>query len=414
MAKIIVIGGGAAGMIAAIAAAENGNNEVTIIEKNEKLGKKVYITGKGRCNITNVCDREDFFGNIVHGSRFMYSSFDMFSNWDIYASLEEWGLPLKIERGQRVFPDSDKSSDVIRTLQRKLQSLNCNILYNTAVTDLILEDGICAGVKTAERRLYADAVIVATGGLSYPSTGSTGDGYRFAKETGHRVTALTPSLVGFKCSETFCSDLSGLSLKNISISIKDDEIEKGKKGIYSEFGELLFTHKGISGPLVLTASAYLARAKKWPKELFIDLKPAIEYTELDTRICKLLEDNNNKSLKAAVSSILPAKLLNTVLMQSGINAERKACEISKKDRQLFVSTLKGLKLTVEGLCGYNEAVITSGGVDVTQINPKTMESKLVKGLYIVGELLDVDALTGGFNLQIAWSTGYAAGKSIGE
>jgi predicted Rossmann fold flavoprotein len=414
MKKIIVIGGGAAGMMAAIHASTG--NEVILIEKNEKLGKKLYITGKGRCNITNAAQRSDFFEGIVHNKKFLYSSFDRFSNDDVCRALEEWGLEIKTERGDRVFPASDKSSDVIKTLQKKLEDQNVHIMLNTCVTGLITdEEGhVCKGVTANGKKIYADAVIVATGGLSYPSTGSCGDGYRFAAETGHAFTKLFPSLTGFVCSEDFVEGLSGISLKNISISIKDDEIEGAKKGSYMRLGEVMFTHKGISGPLMLTLSAYLARAKNWPKKIYIDFKPAIPNEELDKKIIRYAEEGSRQSIKNAFAKLLPVKLLECVIRAAGLDMEMKAGELSKKQRAALTGTLKGMELTLTGLCGYNEAVVTSGGVDVGMIDPKTMESKKVKGLYFAGEVLDLDALTGGFNLQIAWSTGAAAGIHAGE
>lgn len=414
MKKIIVIGGGAAGMMAAIHASIG--NEVILIEKNEKLGKKLYITGKGRCNITNAAQRSDFFEDIVHNKKFLYSSFDRFSNDDVCRAFEEWGLEIKTERGDRVFPASDKSSDVIKTLQKKLEDQNVHIMLNTCVTGLITdEEGhVCKGVTANGKKIYADAVIVATGGLSYPSTGSCGDGYRFAADTGHAVTKLFPSLTGFVCSEDFVEGLSGISLKNISISIKDDEIEGAKKGSYMRLGEVMFTHKGISGPLMLTLSAYLARAKNWPKKIYIDFKPAIPYEELDKKIIRYAEEGSRQSIKNAFAKLLPVKLLECVIRAAGLDMEMKAGELSKKQRAALTGTLKGMELTLTGLCGYNEAVVTSGGVDVGMIDPKTMESKKVKGLYFAGEVLDLDALTGGFNLQIAWSTGAAAGIHVGE
>ncbi len=421
MSKIIVVGGGAAGMMAAIAAAEK-KHHVVLMEKNEKLGKKVYITGKGRCNVTNACGREEFFSHIVTNPKFLYSAFDGFSNWDLYASLEEWGLPLKTERGQRVFPKSDKSSDVIKTLQRRLERLGVEILLHTKVEKLLCEnlpDGtrICKGVAANGKSCCADGVIIATGGLSYPQTGSDGDGYRFAKEQGHHVTPLYPSLVGFRCQEEVPARLQGISLKNVSVRV--DALDEqgntaGNKPEYSGFGEMLFTHFGVSGPLMLTASALLASHMNGKKRLTIDLKPALSREQLDRRLLKDFEEHRQKSFKAAVGGILPVRLLDEVILASGISPEKRVSEISKKERINFIEQLKGFPLTITGLLGYNEAVVTKGGVAVSEINPKTMESKLVSRLFFAGEVLDLDAFTGGFNLQIAWSTGHAAGSHIQE
>jgi hypothetical protein len=418
MANVIVVGGGAAGMMAAIAAAQN-HHRVVLLEKNEKLGKKIYITGKGRCNVTNACDRDTFFSHVVSNPRFLYSAFDGFSNWDLYGSLEEWGLPLKVERGERVFPESDKSSDVIRTLQRQLEKLGVDIRLNTRVDALLYkeedEKKRCVGVKLTDQKLLADAVIVATGGLSYPQTGSDGDGYRFAKEQGHFVTPLYPSLVGFRCQEEVPRRLQGISLKNVEIRILEldaNGMVVGKKPVYSGFGEMLFTHFGVSGPLILTASALLAGTMKTKKRLVIDFKPALSEEQLEKRLLRDFEEYKQKNFKTAVGGMLPARLLDEVILASGVSPDKKASEISKKERQAFIKALKEFTLTITGLIGYNEAVVTKGGVAVDQVNPKTMESKLVSGLYFAGEVLDLDAFTGGFNLQIAWSTGYAAGSHI--
>lgn len=418
MSKVIVIGGGAAGMMAAIAAAKE--HQVILMEKNEKLGKKVYITGKGRCNVTNACDRETFFEHVVTNPRFLYSAFDGFSNWDMYASLEEWGLPLKVERGERVFPESDKSSDVIRTLQRRLEALGVDIRLNTKADGLLCEDmpcggRSCTGVIANGKKYPADAVIIATGGLSYPQTGSDGDGYRFAKEQGHHVTALYPSLVGFRCMEEVPKRLQGISLKNVAVRIeplREDGTVCAKKPDYEGFGEMLFTHFGVSGPLMLTASALLAGHMRQKKRLTIDFKPALSEEQLDKRLLKAFEEHKQKNFKTAVGSILPARLLDEVILASGIDPEKKVGEIRRNERQAFIRKLKGFALTITGLLGYNEAVVTKGGITVSEINPRTMESKLVSHLYFAGEVLDLDAFTGGFNLQIAWSTGYAAGSHI--
>ncbi len=417
MSDIIVVGGGAAGMMAAIAAAQNGHH-VSLIERNEKLGKKVYITGKGRCNVTNACDRDDFFLSVVSNPKFLYSAFDSFSNFDLMEALTEWGLPLKVERGQRVFPVSDKSSDVIKTLQKKLEALGVKICLNKKVDELVFkqvdEKSVCVGVKVDGKTIHADAVIVATGGLSYPQTGSDGDGYRFAKNAGHHITPLYPSLVGFRCSEDIPARLSGVSLKNVEARIYDmkEKASAKKKPLYTGFGEMLFTHFGVSGPLMLTASADLADKMDGKKRLVIDLKPALSHEQLDKRILRAFEENHLKSFKSAVGGVLPGKLLDEVIMASGISFEKKVSEITRSERQNFISVLKGFSLTITGLLGYNEAVVTKGGISVLEIDPKTMESKIVSRLYFAGEVLDLDAYTGGFNLQIAWSTGYAAGSHI--
>ncbi|MCR5743533.1 MAG: NAD(P)/FAD-dependent oxidoreductase [Lachnospiraceae bacterium] len=408
--SIVVVGAGAAGLMAAISAASL-NKSVILVEKNEKSGKKIYITGKGRCNITNACDRDDFFENIVSNPRFLYSAFDGFSNWDMYAFLEENGLPLKIERGERVFPDSDKSSDVIRTLENKARELGVDIRYNTKVTKILSEEAdgkkcVC-GVETDRGRISASSVIVCTGGISYPSTGSDGDGYRFARAYNHEVTKLYPSLVAFKCREDICGRLQGLSLKNISISIYEGG--DSTKPLYTEFGEMLFTHFGVSGPVILTASALLTDKLQTPKDLYIDLKPALTFKQLDDRMLREFKEGN-KSFKNAVKSFLPVRLLEIVLEVSGVDPDKSVSVVTSAERKAFIDALKGLKLTIISTMGYNEAIVTKGGINVRDISPKTMESKIVKGLYFAGEVLDLDAFTGGFNLQIAWSTGFAAGR----
>ncbi len=407
MSKVIIVGGGAAGMMAAIAAAAE--HEVLLIEKNEKLGKKLYITGKGRCNVTNACDRETFFENIVSNPRFLYSAFDGFSNWDMYGSLEEWGLPLKVERGERVFPQSDKSSDVIRTLAKRMEELGVHVMLNTKVDGLIIEEDVCRGVYVGKKEYRADAVVVATGGLSYPQTGSDGDGYRFAKAAGHSVTSLHPSLVGFRCKEDLCGRLTGISLKNVAVKV---ETPGKKKPDYEGFGEMLFTHTGVSGPLILSASALIAGEMSGEKRLVIDFKPALSAEQLDKRLLKRFDENKNKTFKAAAGSFLPERLLDEVVLAAEIDPKKRVNEISKFQRSEFIVKLKNFALTITGLMGYNEAVVTKGGIFLSQINPKTYESKLIRGLHFAGEVLDLDAFTGGFNLQIAWSTGYAAGSHI--
>ena len=407
MSKVLVIGGGAAGMFAAIFAAYNGN-EVHIFEKNVKLGKKLYITGKGRCNITNLSDMDTLFASVVTNSKFLYSSFYSYTNQDVVDFFERIGVPAKLERGNRVFPVSDHSSDVISGLTRHLKELGVQIHLNTTVKQVAgktsfefieLQDG---------RKIFGDACIVATGGISYRTTGSTGDGYRFAKETGHTVTQLLPALVPMEVKEWYAKELQGLSLRNVTATIMDD-----KKKLYEDFGEMLFTHYGVSGPLMLSASSYVGkRLQEKPLTLVIDLKPALTAEQLDQRVLRDFEENRNKQFKNAIGKLFPAKLIPVMLELSGIDPEKKVNLIFKEERQRFVHLIKHFTMTITGLRDYNEAIITKGGVNVKEINPATMESKLVSGLYFVGEVLDLDALTGGFNLQIAWSTAYAAGTSI--
>lgn len=409
MSRVAVIGGGAAGMMAAIAAAEHGH-QVQLFEKNEKLGKKIYITGKGRCNVTNACDTEELFAAVVHNPKFLYSSFYSFTNRDIMELVEKNGCPLKTERGGRVFPVSDKSSDVIRALTVCLKNAGVQVRLYEEVDSVETGDGGVSGIrlkKTGER-IPADAVIVATGGLSYPSTGSTGDGYRFAEKTGHKVTDLSPALVPFETAEPVVKELQGLSLKNIQARIL-----KGKKVIYEEFGEMLFTHFGVSGPVLLSASSYgAAQLKKGPLTLSLDLKPALSEEQLDARILRDFEEQKNKQYKNSLSRLLPAKMIPVIVERSGIDPDKKINEITREERRRIVQAVKDFRLTLTGLRGYKEAIITQGGVSVREINPSTMESKLVKGLCFAGEVLDLDAVTGGYNLQIAWSTGYLAGSSI--
>ena len=411
MKNVVITGGGPAGMMAAITAARRGF-KVTLVEKNEKLGKKLFITGKGRCNITNAGDSEDLFNSIVTNRKFMFSSFNGFSNYDTLGFFDELGLQIKIERGNRVFPESDHSSDVIGALNRELKRLSVDVRLNTEVKDIIVNGGKATGVVVKcsgkESTIQADNVIVATGGNSYQSTGSTGDGYRFARKLGHSVTPIVPALVPFNVAEDWESDLQGLSLKNVSIVVLD-----GKQEIYSDFGEMLFTHFGVSGPLILSASSFAARRiKEHPLKLIIDLKPALSQEQLDERILRDFDVEKNKAFKNSLDKLLPKKMIPVIVRLSDIDGNKKVNEITKQERQRLVSLIKGLELTLTGLRGFNEAIITQGGINVREINPTTMESKLVKNLYFAGEVLDVDALTGGFNLQIAWSTGYAAADHL--
>ena len=430
MSNVIVIGAGAAGMMAAIAAAQNGN-QVTVLEKNEKAGKKIYITGKGRCNITNACDVEELFNNVVTNKKFLYSAFYGFSNDDVVAMLKEAGLETKVERGGRVFPVSDRAGDVISAFVRIMKRLGVKIEYDTTVIELVIShsdevdgdmessrtgktgkkkaQGIITGVKCSSGKIYkADAVIVATGGVSYPTTGSTGDGYEFAQKAAHNVTALSPALVPFNVAEEDIKELQGLALKNSGVTIYD-----GKKKLYEDFGELLFTHFGVSGPTVLSASSYVAKKiKEHPLKLVIDLKPGLDTEQLDARVLRDFDEFTNKNFNNALDKLLPKSLIPVVIRRSGIDEYKKVHEISREERLRLVNTIKNLEFTLTGLRGYNEAIITQGGVSIKEIDPSTMESKLVKGLYFAGEVLDLDAVTGGFNLQIAWSTGHLAGVSI--
>lgn len=396
-------------MLAAIAAAEHGH-QVQLFEKNEKLGKKIYITGKGRCNVTNACDTEELFAAVVHNPKFLYSSFYSFTNQDMMELVERNGCPLKTERGGRVFPVSDKSSDVIRALTVCLKNAGVQVRLYEEADSVETRDGRVSGIRLKKTReiVSADAVIVATGGLSYPSTGSTGDGYRFAEKTGHTVTDLSPALVPFETAEPVGRDLQGLALKNIQAKIL-----KGKKVLYEEFGEMLFTHFGVSGPVLLSASSYgAAQLKKGPLTLSLDLKPALSEEQLDARILRDFEEQKNKQYKNSLSRLLPAKMIPVIVERSGIDPDKKINEITKEERRRIVQAVKDFRLTLTGLRGYKEAIITQGGISVREINPSTMESKLVKGLYFAGEVLDLDAVTGGYNLQIAWSTGHLAGSSV--
>ena len=388
--KIAVIGGGAAGMFAAVHAAANGC-EVHLFEKNEKLGKKVYITGKGRCNLTNACETEELFDAVVTNPKFLYSAFYGYTNQDVIAFFEKAGMKTKTERGERVFPVSDHSTDVIDALRRKLREYKVQVHLNTEVSKVEAKDAKVTGVWLAgEKKLFpADAVLVATGGISYKTTGSTGDGYRFAEELGHKVTDLYPSLVPFNTREAWAKELQGLSLKNVDVRVMD-----GKKKLYDGFGEMMFTHFGVTGPLILSASSYTAK------------------TVRNHRILRDFEESRNKQFKNALGGLFPAKLTPVMIRLSGISPEKKVNEIAREERMAFVDLIKNLPLTITGLRDYNEAIITKGGVTVREVNPSTMESKLVKGLYFAGEVLDLDAVTGGFNLQIAWSTAYAAGNAV--
>lgn len=428
MSSVIVVGGGPAGMFAAIAAAEHGHT-VTLLEKNEKLGKKLYITGKGRCNITNAGDIDTLFANVMTNPKFLYSAFYAYDNERVIDFFEKNGLATKVERGGRVFPVSDHSSDVIAVLQRILRKWQVRVRLHTEVERLLTKDCADASKKSIEdepvqkeeraqcingvrlsdgSELLADAVVVATGGFSYQTTGATGDGYRFARELGHTVTDICPSLVPFYAKEEYVPRLQGLALKNVSVHIRD-----GKKLLYEAFGELLFTHFGVSGPLILSASAAI-RPKLVNKllDMEIDLKPALSFEQLDARLLRDFEEAKNKQFKNAIDHLFPAKMIPVMLELSGISPEKKVNEVTREERQGFVRLIKAFPVTLNGVRDFKEAIITRGGVNVKELHPSTMESRLVRDLYFCGEVLDLDAMTGGYNLQIAWSTGYLAGSSI--
>ena len=413
MSKVLIIGGGAAGMMAGVFAARN-HHEVHILEKNEKLGKKVFITGKGRCNVANACDTEELFPAVMSNPKFLYSGFYSFGPQDVMNFFEEAGVPLKVERGNRVFPQSDHSSDIIRALERELKKAGAKVHLHTTVkeivkkpeaekvTGVILEDGTF---------MEGDAVIVATGGFSYQSTGSTGDGYRFARELGLKVTDISPSLVPLKTKEDYIPKLQGLSLKNTGFTIKN-----GKKVLYEDFGEMMFTHFGVTGPMILSASAHigakLAKAENGELCAYLDLKPALTKEQLDARILREFETGQNKQFKNVIGVLFPSSLTPVMLELGGIPAEKKIHDISREERQHFVDLVKAFPFTITGMGEFKEAIITKGGVSVKEINPGTMESKKISGLYFAGEVLDLDAVTGGYNLQIAWSTAYLAAQAI--
>ena len=429
MKRIAIIGCGAAGMMAALAAA-NSSVSVTIFEKNEKPGKKIYITGKGRCNVTNACEGTDFFDHVKRNPRFLYSAFYDYDNNAVMDFFESNGCRLKTERGDRVFPVSDHSSDIIKTLFNAVKKAGVKVLFDTtvlsvethggAVSAVTYEDGKGAGKGDAPIiREEFDSVIVCTGGVSYPSTGSTGDGYEFAKSTGHGIKEPRPSLVPFEIKEGWCKELQGLSLKNVGLQLflsKKDKAQgegsKKQKPVYDGFGEMLFTHFGVSGPLVLTASCHYE--KDMDARLLLDLKPALTEKQLDARVLRDFEEGLNKQFKNVIGGLFPSKLVPVMIRLSGIDPERAVHDITKEERLKFVRLIKSLPMTILGTRSFNEAIITRGGVDVKQINPSTMESKLVKGLYFAGEVIDVDTETGGFNLQVAWSTGHLAGASAGN
>lgn len=467
MSKVVVIGGGAAGMMASIIAARNGHT-VTLIEKNDKLGKKLFITGKGRCNFTNAGDEDDIKNSVVTNPKFMYSSFRGFSNYDVMGFFDELGLKFKIERGNRCFPESDHSSDVIGALARELRKCKVDIMLNTEVVDVkakelaenIVSENAAGNVvdgntenavsentandnaklekkykskkkepeyisqfasvevkdlSTGRKQVIkADSCIIATGGNSYSSTGSTGDGYRFAKALSHNVTPIIPALVPLTLREEWASELMGLSLKNIAISIYDS-MGDSRKELYSDFGEMLFTHFGVSGPVILSASSYTtAILRKRPLKLVIDLKPALSEEQLDERVLRDFSEEKNKTFRNSLDKLLPKKLIPVIVRLSDINKDKQVNVITREERLRLVHLLKHFEMTITGTRGFNEAIITQGGVDVKEINPTTMESKLVKNVYFAGEVLDVDAVTGGFNLQVAWSSAYAAAMHLND
>ena len=418
MANVIVIGGGPAGMMAAITAAEYGNN-VTIIEKNSDFGKKLLITGKGRCNITSSLYMSEFIKNTPGNGQFLYSAFQNYTNTDIIDFLKNQGLEIKEERGNRIFPVTDKSIDVLNCFKSKINELKIKKLFNTRVQKILVQNGDVLGVRTEKEIIQTDKIILATGGKSYPLTGSTGDGYLIAKNIGHKVTEIRPSLVPLVIYEkNECKEMQGLSLRNVGIKIID---ESKNKLIYEDFGEMIFTHFGISGPTVLSGSAHLVRYKEIENlmknqkiKLQIDLKPALTEEQLDERILRDFKEFKNKQFKHALDKLLPQKMIPIVIEKTKINEEKRVNEITKEERKNLVKVLKKFELTIKDFRPVEEAIITSGGINIKEINPKTMESKLVKGLYFAGEIIDVDSYTGGFNLQIAYSTGYTAGMHVGD
>ncbi len=416
MKCIIVVGAGPAGMMAAITAAQKGAR-VLLYEQNEKVGKKLFITGKGRCNVTNDSDCEELLTNVITNPKFLYSAFYDFDAQSCMDFFEGLGVRLKTERGNRVFPKSDHSSDIIRALEYEMRRLGVEIHLNTPVASLLLEKNgeeekeKCTGILLADgKKVQADCVLLATGGVSYPLTGANGSGLEMAQKAGHKVTELYPALVPLVSEETWCHELMGLSLRNVSA-----EIKSGKKTLYEGFGEMLFTHFGVSGPLILSASSKIVKQlQKGKLTLTIDLKPALSQEQLDKRILRDMEQANNKQFKNALSELLPSKLIPVMIRLSDISPDKKANELTKEERRRFGMLLKHLPVTILGTADFKEAIITQGGISVKEINPSSMESKKITGLYFAGECIDVDALTGGFNLQIAWSTGYLAGVHMAQ
>lgn len=413
--KVVVIGGGAAGMLAAITSAKE-DNDVIILEKTSSLGNKLKITGKGRCNITFAGNEEDFKKNIVSNYKFMYSSFSSFSNEDVIKYFNSIGIKTKIERGGRVFPENDRAEDVVLALEKEIKKYNIKVMYNAKVTKLIVENSNIKAVKLENGEIIKlDKCIITTGGKSYSSTGSTGDGYKLLKDVGHSITEIFPALVPLKSDDIICKRLQGLSLKNVSVKFVD---KTTKKEIYSDFGEMMFSHFGLTGPVILSGSSRLNKVKNIKEkiknkniEVIIDLKPALDVNMLDKRIIRDFEKYLNKEFKNSLDDLLPQKMIPVAIEKSGIKEDIRVHQITKEQREKLVNIIKNLKLDITGFMPIDMAIVTSGGVNVKEVNPKTMESKIVKGLYIAGELLDLDAYTGGYNLQIAFSTGYVAGKN---
>lgn len=406
--KVLIVGAGAAGLMAGAIASQNGNN-VILLEQNNTVGKKLKITGKGRCNLTNNCSNDEFLKNIINNRKFLFSTISKFSPQDTIDFFEKNGLKLKTERGNRVFPVSDKAQDVVDTFKKILKKNNCKILYQK-VKDLLVENSTCTGVICENDEIIkADSVILATGGVSYPLTGSTGDGFKFAAKLGHTIKPLKPSLVPLVCKQNFCKELQGLTLKNVSIKVFENS---KNKEIYKDFGEMIFTHFGVSGPIILSASCHMNDITKEKYSLKIDLKPALDNTELDKRILKDFEKFSNKNFINSLSNLLPKKLIPVIVGLSEIDPDLKCHQITKEMRSNLVHLLKNLTLDISGFRSIKEAIITSGGISTSEIDPKTMESKLIKNLFFAGEMIDVDAYTGGFNLQIAFSTGFLAGISV--
>ena len=403
----IIVGGGAAGMMAAITAAGLGKSTL-LLEKMNRCGRKISITGKGRCNVTNNCTSDDFFANIPTNPRFLYSAYAGFNSQDCMDFFERLGVPLKTERGNRVFPVSDKAEDIVRALEQGCEDYGVNRIFSK-VTEIITEDGAVKGVKCGSRTYFAPSVLIATGGKSYPGTGSDGDGYRFAEELGHTVTDIKPSLVPIESDDDYCREMMGLSLKNVVLTLKDTV---KNKVVFSEMGEMLFTHFGVSGPLVLSASSHIPQVESGRYIFYIDLKPALDEKKLDERILRDFKEIPNRIFANSLSKLLPSKMIPTVVELSGIDGEKQVNSVTKQERQRLVSLLKAFPVHIRSFQPIAEAIVTSGGVKVSEVSPKTMESKLVKGLYFAGEILDVDGYTGGFNLQIAFSTGCLAGENM--
>lgn len=410
MRKILIAGGGAAGMAAAVFAAELGC-QVHLFEKNEKLGKKLFITGKGRCNFTNDCPEEEFFPNVISNPKFLYSSLYGFNCRAAIDFFERLGVDTKVERGNRAFPASDHSSDIIRAMERRLRELGVKVSLNTEVQDVFCREGRAAGLILKEgARAHGDAVLIASGGLSYPSTGSTGDGYRWAEKVGHSLQPLRPALVPLETEEAYIPRMQGLSLRNIELTVQE-----GKKKLFSEFGELLFTHFGISGPLALSASSRIGKNLEQKKlSARINLKPALSQEQLDARLLREFEKSWNRQFKNVLPELFPSKMIPVILELSGIPGDLPVREVTREQREGFVRLVRAFPLTITGTRGYREAVITQGGIPVKEVNPATMESRILPGLYFAGEVLDLDALTGGYNLQIAWSTARTAAEAMAE